>query len=196
MPRRSLAGILRDLGNEFSAGTLRVTIWAPVMICGLTLSMAKGSTDMWPEGFPSTTFPVAIVDQFHSRLAPVTPPTPRIFTSDQWGDDLTYRFYPRIKVFADGRSDFFGPALGKEYVHVANGHYDWENILDKYRVDTALVPSEWPLAELLKRSPRWRLLKDDKQAILFERRAAVLTPVLMKTEVSAEGSSSNQRTLP
>jgi hypothetical protein len=136
-----------------------------------------------------------MIEQYSGRMLPSILPAPRIFTSDQWGDYLTYRFYPRIRVFADGRSDFFGPVLGKEYVHVAGGHYDWEDLLNKYLIDMALVPVEWPLAELLKRSPQWRLVKDDKLAILFERRAPVLTPVLMKTEGSAEGYSSIKRNL-
>ena len=95
----------------------------------------------------------------------------------------------------DGRSDFFGGDLGKEYVHLASGSHDWEQILDHYRIDLALVPVEWPLAELLKRDAGWRILKDDKIAILFERRTPVLTPVLMKSAASAEGSSSNARSL-
>src|SRR5262249_15459381 len=105
---------------------------------------------------------------------------------DQWADYLTYRFYPRMRIFVDGRSDFFGPALGKEYIHLASARYDWEEILNRYRIDMALVPAEWPLGELLKRDPGWRILKDDKLGILFERRTAVL----MKNWVSAESSDS------
>jgi hypothetical protein len=188
--RGSVAGILRDLGNEFSgAALLRATIWAPLMVLGLALSMAKGNTEMWPEDFPKTKFPIATINQYSALLAPATQPMPRIFTSDQWADYLTYRFYPRIRIFFDGRSDFFGPELGKEYVNLASGRYDWEQILNRYRIDTALVPVEWPLAELLKRSPEWKLIKDDGAAILFERR----TPVLMKNEVSAESTGSIKR---
>src|SRR5205814_8960210 len=32
----------------------------------------------------------------------------RVFTSDQWGDYLIYRFYPDQQGFIDGRSDFYG----------------------------------------------------------------------------------------
>jgi hypothetical protein len=95
----------------------------------------------------------------------------------------------------DGRSDFFGGDLGKQYVDLASGRHDWEQILDQYRIDMALVPVEWPLAELLKRNAAWKIIKDDKMAILFERRTPVLTPVLMKPAISAEGSSSNTRSL-
>ena len=89
----------------------------------------------------------------------------------------------------DGRSDFFGAGLGKEYLHLATARYDWESVLDRYRIDIALVPVEWPLAEVLKMSPKWNLIKDDSLAILFEHR----TPVLMKNEESAESFSSNNK---
>ena len=95
----------------------------------------------------------------------------------------------------DGRSDFFGAELGKQYVDLASGHQGWEKLLNDYHIDLALVPVEWPLAELLKRNSGWQILKDDKTVILFERRTAVLTPVLMKPAVSAEGSTSNARSL-
>jgi hypothetical protein len=182
----SLAAILRDLGSEFSGSTLRVTIWIPMMILGLAMSMSAGDPEFWPQTFPKERFPIELVEEHAGMLAPVTQPMPRIFTSDQWADYLSYRFYPRIRIFVDGRSDFFGAALGKEYVALAGAGHSWETILDKYLIDIAILPSEWPLAELLKRHPGWRLVRDSKKALLFERR----TPVLMKNRVSAESSSS------
>jgi hypothetical protein len=130
---------------------------------------------------------VALIDEYSPLLVPEGR-MPRIFTSDQWADYLTYRFYPRMRIFVDGRSDFFGPALGKEYIHLASARYDWEEILKRYHIDIALLPAEWPLAELLKRDPEWRLVKDDKLGILFEHRP----PVLMKNQVSAESSTSKR----
>ena len=187
--RNSVVGILRDLGNEFAGKSLRATIWAPVMVFGLSMSMSAAKGDTWPDEFPKVKFPVALVTQYSAKIAPVSGPMPRIFTSDEWGDYLTYRFYPRIRIFVDGRSDLLGPALGKEYVQMARGGHEWEQLLNRYGIEMAIVPVEWPLAELLKRNAGWRLVKDDGLSILFERRA----PVLMKSEVSAERSNSITR---
>ena len=178
--RNSLAGIIRDLGSEFAADSLRVTIWIPAILVGLGVSMAAVKSDLWPEDFPKVKFPVALVHEFAGRLVPASGPAPRIFTSDQWGDYLTYTFYPKIRIFLDGRSDLFGPELGNEYIHLANARYDWEQLLDRYHIDIAIVPVDWPLGELLKRSPRWHVLKDDGLGIFLRRRASVL----MKSEVS------------
>ena len=187
--RNSMAGIFRDLGNEFSGNGLRLTIWGPIAVIVLGMSMSSAKADVWPGDFPKTHFPIGLVNQYESLLAPVTGPMPRIFTSDQWGDYLTYRFYPRIRIFIDGRSDLFGAAFGKEYLQMAQGGYKWESLLDSYQIDVAIVPVEWPLGELLKRSPRWKVVKDDGLGILFERRSLVL----MKSEVSAESSNSIAR---
>jgi hypothetical protein len=189
--RNSMAGIFRDLGNEFSGKGLRLTIWGPIAVIVLGMSMTSAKGDVWPTDFPKAAFPTGLVNQYAALLAPVTGPMPRIFTSDQWGDYLTYRFYPRIRVFMDGRSDLFGATFGKEYVQIAQGGYEWESLLDRYRIDAAIVPVAWPLGELLKRSPRWRIVKDDGLGILFERR----TLVLMKSGVSAEGSTSIVKTV-
>jgi hypothetical protein len=191
--RQSIAGIFRDLGTESAAKALRATIWAPVMVFWLALSMSSptANAEAWPTEFPKIKFPVALFNQYAARLAPLTGPMPRIFTSDEWGDYLTYRFYPRMRIFVDGRSDLYGAALGKEYVKLASGSYEWERLLDRYGIEIAIVPVEWPLAELLKRSSSWRLVKDDGLGIFFEHR----TPVLMKSDVSAESSNSTTRYL-
>jgi hypothetical protein len=184
MSRGSILGIVRDLGNEFAVKSLRATVWVPVMAVALAMSMSSSSanSEVWMDDFPKAKFPVNLLNQYSARLAPVTGTMPRIFTSDEWGDYLTYRFYPRIRIFIDGRSDLYGAALGKEYVKLASGNHAWEQLLDSYGIEIAIVPVEWPLAELLKRNSSWRLLKDDGLGILFEHR----TPVLMKSEVSAE----------
>jgi hypothetical protein len=123
-----------------------------------------GSPLRWPRDFPAIKFPVALVDRQQKKLAGA-----RVFTSDQWGDYLLYRFYPSQRVFIDGRSDFYGPALGKLYLRVAYGHTEWRSTLDRYAVTAVLAPPEWPLASILRQEPGWRLVEEDGPAALFER---------------------------
>ena len=65
---------------------------------------------------------------------------PRILTSDQWADYLIFRLYPRQRVFFDGRSDFFGPAIGSDYRKLLAGEKSWRELLDRYQFDLALLP--------------------------------------------------------
>jgi hypothetical protein len=93
----------------------------------------------------------------------------RIFTSDSWGGYVIYRLYPQAKVFIDGRSDFYGTPFELKYLDVINAKYDWDENLDHYGARTALVPADAALASALKENRRWRVVYDDKVAIIFRR---------------------------
>ena len=63
----------------------------------------------------------------------------------------------------------FGEKLGKEYLRLLQGGYDWRKILDRNGFDVALLPVDWPLASMLKMDPDWRVVQDDTRVILFQR---------------------------
>jgi hypothetical protein len=95
--------------------------------------------------------------------------TSRIFTTDSWADYLTFHFYPRHKIFVDGRSDFFGQEISENYVQILKGQYGWDTLMKRYDLDAALVPQQSALASLLRVNPGWRLIDADSEAILFQR---------------------------
>jgi hypothetical protein len=125
---------------------------------------ALGTPLNWPRDFPSDLFPTAIVHQHAGLIV-----SGRLLTPDQWGDYMIYSFYPREKVYVDGRSDFYGEKLGQEYLHLQQGAYDWKTIMDRNRFDVALLPVDWPLSSMLKLDPSWRVVQDDTKAVLFQR---------------------------
>lgn len=152
--------ILRDMGEDCSAGFRRTSVWPAIAILALA---AMDAPLKWPVDFPSELFPTAMVHANAERLE-----RGRLLTTDQWGDYIIYCFYPRQKVFMDGRSDFYGQTAGMDYLHLLQGAYDWRAILDRWRFDVALLPVEWPLASLLKQDPAWRVVRDDGRSVLFE----------------------------
>ncbi|MDX2149305.1 MAG: hypothetical protein SFV54_01115 [Bryobacteraceae bacterium] len=164
---RSLGRILADLAADNTPGAGRVTVWAlaPALLLVLPLD------SRWPKDFPEAAFPVDIVNRYQERLI-----AGRVFTSDQWADYLIYRSYPRQRVFIDGRSDFFGPELGNEYLQASHAQWRWREILDKYRIDTVLGPPDWPLITLLKGHRDWQLITDSGKAVLLSRRRAADRP--------------------
>jgi hypothetical protein len=95
----------------------------------------------------------------------------RVLTTDQWADYLIY-VNPAQKVFMDGRSDFYGPEVGNDYLRLSNGSWDWQRLLDKYHFNLALLPTELPLSQILKLAPEWRVLEDDGRRILLVRRSS------------------------
>ena len=95
--------------------------------------------------------------------------TDRLFTSDEWGDFLIYRLYPFAKVFVDGRTDFYGEEFCQNYVDIIDAKFDWEKRLERYDVESVMLPVDLALSTVLKESPRWRVVYDDGVAIVFRR---------------------------
>ena len=168
--RKSVLGILRQVASDLTAGQCRFTL-LPVIV--LILIALFGPAGRFPTDFPAVKFPVAMVDRYQEQLR-----NSRVLTVDQWADYLIYRSYPNQKVYVDGRSDFYGPEVGNEYLALMTARFDWEQIIEKRQFSSVLIPPEWPLSALLKISPRWETVRDDGTSILFLRRqlAAIEVP--------------------
>jgi hypothetical protein len=196
--KASLAGIVNQIAADTLPGFRRTSAWPFLAIAALILigappapsqSSTAGSAQAatasatpvlairWPQDFPDLVFPTKMVHD-HADLISAS----RVLTTDQWGDYLIYTD-PRRKVFVDGRSDFYGPEVGNEYLGVINGRWDWQKILTKYGFNLALVPTETPIAQLLKLSADWRVVEDDGKHILLVRGT---TPVLPQGDFRAE----------
>jgi hypothetical protein len=91
----------------------------------------------------------------------------RIFSTDSWSGYLIYQMYPKAKVFIDGRSDLYGDAFDLKYLDVIGAKYDWDQNLNHYEAQTVLLPVDAPLTSALKENRRWRVVYDDKVAIIF-----------------------------
>ena len=145
-------------------GFQRFTIWMVVAVAALAMS---GSAIAWPQDFPALVFPTAMVHAHEQEIL-----QSRALTTDQWGDYLIY-LHPEHKVFVDGRSDFYGPEIGDQFLQVMRGMPGWEKVIEKYRFNLALLPVDTAAAQLLKQRPEWRVVADDGKQILL---------VLRKTE--------------
>jgi hypothetical protein len=158
--KASLAGIVNQIAADSLAGFRRTSVWPAVAVLVLVVLRAPVR---WPQDFPELVFPTQMVHG-HTALIDAS----RVLTTDQWGDYLIYT-NPRHKVFVDGRSDFYGPEVGNEYLGIINGRWDWQQILTKYQFNLALVPTETAIAQLLKLAPDWRAVEDDGKRILLVR---------------------------
>ena len=166
---RAVVGTFQEIGEELNPLERAWRIhWVPAAALAV-LALGIGSpalgVKMSPEYDPGK-YP-------EKALALLNRPEQRIFTHDEWGDYLIYKLSPQgTKVFVDGRSDFYGGKFGEAYVDIMNVKYNWQQTLDRYKVDTILLPPDAALAGALKESRRWRVAYDDGMAIVF-RPAAV-----------------------
>ncbi len=159
--RGSLRSILDAVAREHTPALARTSLWAPALVIALALFRFGWN---WPEDFPGGKFPAAMLQSHAARIAAA-----RIFTTDSWADYLTFRSYPRQRIFFDGRSDFFGKEVADDYLQVLNGQYGWDRTIERYRFDAALVPQQSAIASLLRLAPGWRIVAQDSQAVLFDR---------------------------
>ncbi len=169
-PSRSPAFFINDLGREWAAGFRRLSLWSAVALTALVLGSPP---ERWPGDFPRGLFPLQMTSEHAAVLEGA-----RLLTSDEWADYLLYKLHPRQRVFFDGRSDFYGEQLGREYVTLVNARGNWRALAEKHGVDAVLCPSDWPLGSVLENEPGWRLRAKDGQARLFlKNRTAAGTPV-------------------
>lgn len=110
--------------------------------------------------------PVAAVDFLLSESS-----TQPVFSNDLWGGYLIYRLYPRRQVVIDDRHDLYGSDRFREILILMQGEPGWQTVLEKWRIQTALLPVGSTLASLLRELPRdWSVQYEDSVAVVFERR--------------------------
>jgi hypothetical protein len=98
-------------------------------------------------------------------------------TTDIWGGYLIYRLYPDVRVFWDGRADFYGTPYNLAAIDALKGRPGWDKTLAENRITAVLVPVDQPLASLLAQSKDWHVAYRDQVAILFQ-----LSPVIRTSQ--------------
>jgi hypothetical protein len=114
-------------------------------------------------GFPNDEFPVAA-----AAAVEKLPAGARVLAPDKYGGYLIYRFAGRLKVFFDGRSDFYGSEFMKQYIRLVEVRPGWKEQVDAWKFSHALLPNDYSLAAALEQAG-WRRIWRDGTATLLER---------------------------
>lgn len=95
----------------------------------------------------------------------------RMYNQYGWGGYLANRFYPEPnrKVFIFGEAALMGDPLLNEYEDVQTLRPDWQQVLDRYRVDYIVYNRGEALANVLAIDPRWTLAYEDSVAVIYVR---------------------------
>jgi len=114
--------------------------------------------------FDKSRFPVdaAIFLSEQHLVSPI-----RLYSSWQWGGYLIYRLWPSLRVFDDGRTDFYGPRFVNEGLRAWDADPDWSRVLDRYQVNAALLPVDSALASVMRERDDWKPVYQDGVAVLF-----------------------------
>jgi hypothetical protein len=140
---------------------LHLVSGAAVWLAG-SLLYAPTPAPKFQAEYNAATFPVRAVDELQKLNL-----TSRVFSTDDWSGYVIYRLYPRVRVFLDGRSDYYGPQLGEEFSDIMSAKAGWEGHLKKYGVETLLLPRDSSLSIAMKGSNQWRCIYEDAVASIF-----------------------------
>ena len=125
----------------------------------------------WPRDFPTEMFPTAMIHAHEQEIL-----RSRVLTTDQWADYLIY-LHPEQKVFVDGRSDFYGPEIGNQFLHLMAGAPGWQEVIEKYRFNFSADPCGCRVGATFEARAGVAVAADDGKHILLVLggHAAVLT---------------------
>ena len=96
------------------------------------------------------------------------PPGP-IFNYYDWGGYFIWKLYPAYRVYIDGRADVYGDDFLDSFAQTYRAQTDWRAALDRYGVNTVVLPPKTAMAAELRREPGWGNVFEDKQAVVFTR---------------------------
>jgi hypothetical protein len=115
----------------------------------------------------SNRFPVAAVEFVTAHPQAVHG---EMFNDYGWGGYLVLAM-PAHRVFVDGRNDFYGPDLVREFSSVNTVETNWETVLEKYGVGWTILPRTHPLNVLFSLRKDWGLAYADDVTAIYARRS-------------------------
>lgn len=97
-------------------------------------------------------------------------PTP-MMNHYNWGGYFIWKLYPEYRVFIDGRADVYGDTLMDEFAsaYFIKGEL-WRATVDKWGLQTIVLPPDAPLITALKMSRDWTEVFSDQQTVVLTRR--------------------------
>jgi hypothetical protein len=160
-PSGSTSRILEDVISQRLPGNRDyVSPWALLFVAYLCATSANA----FPQDFSADRFPVALVEKHKGKLA-----ASRVFCSDQWGDYLVYKNFPKQRVFIDGRLDYYGEKFVNDTHTMSEGRARWREIFDAHRFDVVLSTTDATITNLVMTLPDWRVVDRVGNGILMER---------------------------
>ena len=164
-PFRRVSGDIAALNRTAGHGSLLV-LAVIVMLMVFAKPMLVGGQALVETEALTNRFPVASVKYLRAHPEVVSG---EMFNDYAWGGYLIL-YLPERKVFIDGRNDFYGETLLRDFTDVNRLKPAWEAVLTKYHVGWTILPRDHPLNELLALHMDWSLAYTDDVAAIYARR--------------------------
>ncbi len=97
----------------------------------------------------------------------------RMFNTYRWGGYLIWHLWPQQRVFIDGRADVAGRPLVEDWQKLHKLQDGWEEVLERYQIDWAVLSVRSPLCRALDLDPNWRRAFEEPTGRVYVRRGSV-----------------------
>ena len=162
---RNLRAIDRQLNGA--------AVYVAVAVFMIALSGSRQADQLLSPRFDAQRFPVAAADFIATAKLPGN-----MYAHDQYGGYLIYRLSPQVKVFADGRSDFYRQSTVIEDMNqISTAKPTWQAVLDKYGVGWMLLRRNEPVGLLAKMSGQWVSVYSDATAQVLVKKTTTASEV-------------------
>lgn len=139
--------------------------WGWWLVAGAGILLAVNPR---PTVMPAEQWPVKAVEFIRAHPEKFTG---KMFNQYMWGGYLLEAL-PEHKVFVDGRTDFYGEGLIREFADVTALRPGWQKILRRHQVDWVLMPQRHRLNQALAALPaEWEKLHEDPVTKIWRRRS-------------------------
>jgi hypothetical protein len=118
-----------------------------------------------PTEMPPKKWPVAAVEFIRAHPQEFKG---NMFNQYVWGGYLLQAL-PEHRVFVDGRTDFYGESLIRQYDDTSALRTNWMQALDQYHVSWTLLPTEHRLNLALALLPGWQCVYSNEVATIFRK---------------------------
>jgi hypothetical protein len=151
--------------NHSAGGWATISVALLALVAVLAKPKLVGGEPVVTTDVLSNRFPVAAVQFVTAHPQAVHG---EMFNDYGWGGYLMLTM-PAHRVFVDGRNDFYGPDLIREYSSVNTVETNWETVLHKYGVGWTILPRAHPLNVLFSLRKDWDLAYVDDVAAIYTR---------------------------
>jgi hypothetical protein len=94
------------------------------------------------------------------------PQAGKLFNTLDDGQYLIYGLHPRYRTFIDARLHLFPLDVVNDYLKVTRGHLDSERIMDKYDIDTVVLPKTMYVIKILQSKGWTKLYEGNERAVM------------------------------
>jgi len=153
--------------DRSASGWIPVLFAVGVLISVIAWPVVSKSRPLISTEILTNRFPVAAVDRFLKSAEAGKVLHGEMFNDYGWGGYLILAL-PERKVFIDGRNDFYGVELVKEFNVADDPGPGWEAVFEKYNVGWTILPRRHPLCSLLAlRTTDWKRFYSDDVAEIY-----------------------------